>query len=208
MVPHGSDTFTPGAGDLRNRVRSRGAGNRATTWYDTGGVTTDVQTPERDVSTRSGVLSWLVLAGRLVLGGVWIAAGALKVTDLDASVRAVRAYRLLPDLAAQVLGAGLPIVEILLGVLLVIGLGVRVAGALSVLLMGAFVVGIASAWARGLQIDCGCFGSGGTLAAGESPTYGLELARDGALLVVAALVTWRPSGRFALDGRVGTGKED
>ncbi|MBW0103551.1 MauE/DoxX family redox-associated membrane protein [Pseudonocardia sp. KRD291] len=167
-------------------------------------MTTDVDTaPPR---TRAGALSLLVLAGRLVLGGVWIVAGALKVTDLDASVRAVRAYRLLPDVAAQVLGAGLPVVEIVLGVLLVVGLGVRVAGALSVLLMGAFVVGIASAWARGLQIDCGCFGSGGALAPGESPTYGLELARDGALLVVAVLVAWRPSGRLALDDRLGTPK--
>lgn len=168
-------------------------------------MSTDIDTAPPG-TTRAGVLGWLVLAGRLVLGGVWTVAGALKVTDLDASVRAVRAYRLLPDLAAQVLGAGLPVVEIVLGVLLVVGLGVRVAGALSVLLMGAFVVGIASAWARGLQIDCGCFGSGGALAPGESPTYGLELARDGALLAVAALLTWRPSGRFALDGRPGTAK--
>ncbi|RZT83509.1 methylamine utilization protein MauE [Pseudonocardia sediminis] len=169
-------------------------------------MTTDVDLPPR--AARTDVLSWLVLAGRLVLGGVWIVAGALKVTDLDASVRAVRAYRLLPDPAAQVLGAGLPVVEIVLGVLLVVGLGVRVAGVLSVLLMGAFVVGIASAWARGLQIDCGCFGSGGALAPGESPTYGLELARDGALLAVAVLLTWRPSGRFALDDRPVTRQGD
>ena len=152
---------------------------------DTSSVTI-LDTAPRGASARAEALSLLVLAGRLVLGGVWIVAGALKVTDLDASVRAVRAYRLLPDLAAQVLGAGLPVVEIVLGVLL--------------------VVGIASAWARGLQIDCGCFGSGGALAAGESPTYGLELARDGALLAVAVLLTWRPSGRFALDGRPGTAK--
>jgi uncharacterized membrane protein YphA (DoxX/SURF4 family) len=46
--------------------------------------------------------------GRLVLGGVWIVAGLSKVTDLGASVRAVRAYRLLPEVAAQVVGAGLP----------------------------------------------------------------------------------------------------
>lgn len=91
-----------------------------------------------DVGTRSRatvVLPWLVLALRLVLGGVWIVAGALKVTDPDASVRAVRAYRLLPETAAQLVGAGLPPVEIVLGALLVIGLGVRVAGVASALLM-------------------------------------------------------------------------
>ncbi|WP_219414600.1 MauE/DoxX family redox-associated membrane protein [Pseudonocardia nigra] len=148
------------------------------------------------------LLPWLTTLARLVLGGVWIVAGAAKVGDLDASVRAVRAYRLLPEPAVQVVGAALPMVEIALGVLLVVGLGVRVGAVLSALLMAAFVVGIASAWARGLRIDCGCFGSGGELAAGEDPAYGWELARDGALLLVAlALVRW-PRGPLALDTRL------
>ncbi len=69
-------------------------------------------------SAPGSTLDWLVLLGRLLVGGVWIAAGASKLGDLDASVRAVRAYQLLPELAAQVLGAALPPVEILLGVLL------------------------------------------------------------------------------------------
>jgi uncharacterized membrane protein YphA (DoxX/SURF4 family) len=149
-------------------------------------------------SPRASLLPWLGTAARLLLGAVWLAAGASKITDLDASVRAVRAYRLLPEIAAQVVGAGLPVVELLLGVLLVAGAGVRAAAAVSAVLMLAFVVGIASVWARGLRIDCGCFGSGGELAAGQDPAYGLELARDAALLVVAVLLARWPAGRFAL----------
>ncbi len=199
MVPHGTDSFTSGPGDLRNRTAREPQRLRVRPLI----VNSDVGTRSR----ATVVLPWLVLALRLVLGGVWIVAGALKVTDPDASVRAVRAYRLLPETAAQLVGAGLPPVEIVLGVLLVIGLGVRVAGVASALLMAAFVVGIASAWARGLQIDCGCFGSGGALAVGQSPAYGTELARDGGLTVAAVLVALRPSGRLALDGRMGTVKE-
>ena len=149
-------------------------------------------------SRPASVLPWLTTAGRLLLGAVWLVAGASKITDLDASVRAVRAYRLLPETAAQVVGAGLPVVELLLGVLLVVGAGVRAAAAVSAVLMFAFVVGIASAWARGLRIDCGCFGSGGDLAAGQDPGYGLELARDAALTVIALLLVRWPAGRFAL----------
>lgn len=143
---------------------------------------------------------WLTTVGRLVLGGVWIAAGAAKITDLDASVRATRAYELLPEIAAQVVGAALPAVEILLGVLLIVGAGVRAVAVVSAVLMAGFVFGIASAWARGLQIDCGCFGSGGQLAAGESPTYGVELLRDGALLVLAVLLAVWPAGKWSVDG--------
>jgi uncharacterized membrane protein YphA (DoxX/SURF4 family) len=71
------------------------------------------------------------LTCRLALGVVWVVAGAAKVTALDDSVRAVRAYQLLPDLAAQIVGAGLPVVEILLGLLLLLGAGVRVSAVLS-----------------------------------------------------------------------------
>jgi uncharacterized membrane protein YphA (DoxX/SURF4 family) len=143
---------------------------------------------------------WLGTAARLVLGAVWLVAGASKITDLDASVRAVRAYRLLPETAAQVVGAGLPGVELLLGVLLVAGAGVRAAAVVSAVLMFAFVVGIASAWARGLRIDCGCFGSGGELAAGQDPAYGVELVRDAALTALALLLARFPAGRLAIAG--------
>jgi uncharacterized membrane protein YphA (DoxX/SURF4 family) len=143
---------------------------------------------------------WLATFVRLVLGAVWIAAGAAKISDLDASVRAVRAYELLPEAVAQVVGAGLPPVEVLLGLLLVAGAGVRASAIVSAALMTAFVVGIAAAWARGLRIDCGCFGSGGQLAAGEDPAYGWELARDVGLLSVAMLLARWPAGLFAIDG--------
>ena len=116
-------------------------------------------------------------------------------------MRAVRAYRLLPEYAAQLVGAALPPVEIALGVLLIAGIGVRAAAALSALLLAAFVVGIASAWARGLRIDCGCFGSGGELAEGAPPTYGWELVRDIGLLVLASVLAWRPTSHRALENR-------
>lgn len=144
-------------------------------------------------------LPWIATAARLVLGVVWIVAGSLKLTDPSASVRAVRAYRLLPDTAAQLIGAGLPLVEVVLGVLLIIGLGTRACAVISTLLMSAFVVGIASAWARGLQIDCGCFGSGGQLGPGQRPTYGWELLRDIGLVLLAVLLVWRPQSRWAAD---------
>jgi iron complex transport system permease protein len=103
-------------------------------------------------------------------------------------VRAVRAYRILPEFAAQLAGAGLPAIEVLLGVLLLVGAGVRVCATVSAMLLAVYIVGIASAWVRGLRIDCGCFGGGGDLAAGVAPSYGWELVRDAALLLLAVLL--------------------
>jgi uncharacterized membrane protein YphA (DoxX/SURF4 family) len=138
---------------------------------------------------------------RLVLGGVILVAGALKVTNLGQSALAVRAYQLLPyDLAGYV-GYALPIIEIVIGLLLVLGLFTRISALLGALLMLAFVIGIASAWARGLSIDCGCFGGGGTIGA-EQTAYPLELSRDVALLLAGAWLVRRPHTAYALDDRI------
>ena len=61
-----------------------------------------------------------------------------------------------------------------------------------------FMFSIASAWARGLQIDCGCFGGGGPAHA-DAAKYVSELARDFGLLVLAAWLVWRPASRLALN---------
>lgn len=142
---------------------------------------------------------WLPLVARVVLGGVWLWAGGAKVTDLAASVRAVRAYQLLPDGVATVVGAGLPWLEIVLGLLLVAGVAVRFGSLFAAALLVVFLIGIISAAARDLRIDCGCFGSGGELDAGQNTAYTLEILRDSALLVIAlALARW-PRGRVAVD---------
>jgi uncharacterized membrane protein YphA (DoxX/SURF4 family) len=140
---------------------------------------------------------WAAFAGRLVLGGVWIIAGALKLPDPAASVRAVRAYQLLPETIVPAVGYGLPVLEVVIGILLVLGIAVRFAALASAVLLTLFVIGVASAWARGLTIDCGCFGGGGTVAADQT-RYGTEIARDVALFAIAAaLVRW-PASRLAL----------
>src|SRR6185436_5733714 len=108
------------------------------------------------LSIMRGVWPWLATVARLVLGTVWVVAGASKIGDLAASGRAVNAYRLLPYDGATFLGAVLPFLEIALGALLILGLATRLSAVVSAVLLAAFIIGIASAWIRGLRIDCGC----------------------------------------------------
>ena len=142
---------------------------------------------------------WFGLVARLVTGGVWIVAGALKLPDPYESVRAVRAYALLPEAVVPTVGMLLPIVEIVLGVVLVLGLLTRGAGVLSAVLLALFVVGIVSVWARGIEIDCGCFGGGAGPAENARAKYPWELARDVGLLLLSAYLVLVPRTRFALD---------
>jgi uncharacterized membrane protein YphA (DoxX/SURF4 family) len=142
---------------------------------------------------------------RVVLGVVLVVAGALKVTNPAESALAVRAFQLLPyDLAGYV-GYGLPMLEIIVGLLLVAGLFTRVAAAVAAGLMVAFLVGIISAWVRGLSIDCGCFGGGGTIGAAQTQ-YPLEVARDVVLCAAGGWLVVRPRTAYAVDGHLTSGK--
>jgi len=143
------------------------------------------------------------LAARLILGGVLLAAGALKVGNLGESVNAVRGYQLLPWSLTVPVGYALPIIEIVVGLLLVLGLFTRWAALVGSLMMFAFIIGIASAWARGIAIDCGCFGGGGAIALEEAlAAYPWEIARDVGLLLCGAWLVWRPQTALALHDRI------
>jgi uncharacterized membrane protein YphA (DoxX/SURF4 family) len=144
------------------------------------------------------VKEWLGLLARLVTGGVWIAAGVVKLPDPAQSVAAVRAYQLLPSWLVSPVGQLLPVIEIVVGAMLILGLLTRGAAVISAILFAAFIIGIASAWARGITIDCGCFGGGGYDPDATSK-YPWEIARDAALLLASLFVAWLPSTRLALD---------
>ncbi|MGY1744059.1 MauE/DoxX family redox-associated membrane protein [Blastococcus sp. SYSU D00695] len=148
---------------------------------------------------RAAAWPWVATAARLLLGGVFVVAGVLKLPDPAAAERAVRAYRLLPEGLVDPVAFGLPVVEIAVGLALLAGVAVRAAAVASAVLLVVFVAAVASAWARGLQIDCGCFGDGGQVAAADT-AYPAELARDGALLLVALALARRPRSRLALGG--------
>jgi len=144
------------------------------------------------------VKEWLGLVVRLVVGGVWIAAAAVKLPDPAQSVAAVRAYELLPSSVVPTVGQLLPVVEVVVGLTLVLGLLTRGSAVVSALLYAAFIVGIASVWARGITIDCGCFGGGG-FDPDATSKYPWEIARDVAILVGSLFLVWLPATRLSLD---------
>jgi uncharacterized membrane protein YphA (DoxX/SURF4 family) len=147
-------------------------------------------------------MQWLGALARLVLGAVWVAAGALKLPDPTESVRAVRNYRILPESVVPLVGHALPVVEVLIGVCLLLGLLVRANAVLSGVLLLAFIAGIASAWARGLSIECGCFGGGGGTLEDYASDYPWEIARDVGLLLASGWLVVRPRTPWALDNRL------
>lgn len=150
----------------------------------------------------AAVQPWVSTAARLVLAGVLGYAGLSKVAEPASSVQAVAAYELFGDEINTLIGFSLPFLELALAALLLAGLATRYAGAASGALMLVFIAGIVSAWARGLSIDCGCFGDGGPVAPGEED-YLTPLLRDvGFLLPAGILMAW-PRSVLSLDRLIG-----
>ena len=153
----------------------------------------------RPCSGRRARSAWVGLLARLVVGGVWIWAGLLKLPHPEASVTAVRAYQLLlarrwPRASAACCRCS----RSSSGRAWCVGLLARARGVVSALLQLAFIIGIASVWSRGISINCGCFGDGGPDPDAFSK-YPWEIARDTGLLLLSLLVVWLRRTPLALD---------
>ncbi len=128
---------------------------------------------------------FLNIALRLILGGVFVFAGALKIYEPAKFALDIANYRLVPHILINLFAITLPWVEVLAGLLLIAGVWLR-ASALIVLAMTImFFLAISSALARGLDIECGCFGTVGGRKIGLT-----SLAFDTGLLCMAAWLTW------------------
>lgn len=139
---------------------------------------------------KRGVLSLLThptvaLAARLLLGSIFIAASLDKVIHPEPFARAVYNYRLLPDVAVNVVALWLPWLELMGGALLVVGVWLR--GSILVLtgLLVAFLGALGFNLARGLDVACGCFS-----IRSKDPVTVLTLLRDSLFLIVALYLFW------------------
>ncbi len=141
---------------------------------------------------------WVSLAVRLAMAIILIAAAIPKALDLDQSVYAVRAYRLVPDALEPLVGVGLPFLEFALAAVLLAGIFTRLSSIVWLLMMAGFVFGVAWAWAKGYNIDCGCFGGGGDVV-GRQVNYPAHMAERAGFIALGLWLTIFPKTPFSLD---------
>jgi uncharacterized membrane protein YphA (DoxX/SURF4 family) len=121
---------------------------------------------------------------------LFVYAGLVKAGDVTAFARDVANYKILPYSWNYLVAATLPYIEFLAGLLLVANRRVRPAALVTGGLTVIFMLFLASVVARGLDIDCGCFRSGGHTSAAQA------LWRDAGILLLC-IVTYRLRGRSA-----------
>ncbi|MCW2497113.1 MauE/DoxX family redox-associated membrane protein [Jatrophihabitans sp.] len=132
---------------------------------------------------------WLGSVIRVFLGAVWLWASLAKLHNPRGFVQTVRAYDATPEWLSKAIGYGLPVLEFALAILLILGVAVRLAASTSAVLFVVFLIGLIQASARGIKLECGCFGGGGTTDG--STSYFLDVLRDIGLLAMAIyLIVW------------------
>src|SRR5512143_2444957 len=142
---------------------------------------------------------WISLLVRIAAGVIMVWAGVAKLLDVHASVRAVRAYRLLPEAVVPLVGNVLPFIEVGLGVLLIAGVMTRTMAVIYLALLVVYVGGAIWAWAHGLQIDCGCFGGDGTLATGTTTNYAAHFIERAEFMALGLWLVFFPKSALSLD---------
>jgi putative oxidoreductase len=98
------------------------------------------------------------ILGRVLVALVFAFAAVPKLADPAAFAADIDNYRLVPDALIGPLAIGLPILELLVAAALLTGIHAGGASILALGLLGVFVVGMSQAIARGIDLDCGCFG--------------------------------------------------
>ena len=95
----------------------------------------------------------------MVLGFVFIYAAVTKISDPNGFSQAIYNYKLLPLFLVNILAIILPWVELSAGFLLVFGVSVKENSAIISGLLIIFILAVLISFFRGLDIECGCFGT-------------------------------------------------
>jgi uncharacterized membrane protein YphA (DoxX/SURF4 family) len=139
----------------------------------------------------------LLIAGRIVLGGIFIAAGFVKLrpvvhgmawspasvkTSLAMFAMQVDSYQMLSSSSANLVAHTLPFAELALGLWIVCGVWLVLPSLITTLMLGGFLTAMIRAYALGLEINCGCFGPGEKVGP-------LSFVRDGSFFALSLAVT-------------------
>jgi putative oxidoreductase len=140
-------------------------------------------------------VNYVVLAARLLIGGMFVYASIYKLFDPVSFAVSIRNYMIIPASLSNIVALTLPWIEIVAGGFLILGVLVRPSALLTTGMLGVFLGAIIYAFSIGLDIDCGCFSS----AATSGGRIGLiHIARDASLFLISLFILVLDSGNFRI----------
>ncbi|CQD05664.1 MULTISPECIES: MauE/DoxX family redox-associated membrane protein [Corynebacterium] len=134
---------------------------------------------------------------RFYMAYIWIKAGVAKLGEPLSVMQSIKAYEIFTlewsGYLANIIGP----LEIIGGVLLLLGLFLKTSAKVGTIVLALFMIGIGQAWLRGLGIDCGCFEANPEQDA-QVMNYMMTLLRDTFYIFLMAWTMVRPFKKFAL----------
>jgi uncharacterized membrane protein YphA (DoxX/SURF4 family) len=134
----------------------------------------------------------LVRVAQFGIAVVFLAAALGKIGDAGAFARQIHHFRLLPFGLENTLAITLPWIELVAALALLLRFRPRAGAVITAGLMGLFVFVVAAAVARGLDIECGCFGTSDASRVGTA-----KLIENVGLLALALIASLEPAARQA-----------
>ena len=132
---------------------------------------------------------------RFALGIIFVYAAWTKLSQpWELFAMSIDSYQLLPLKWVELVARTLPWFEAVVGVLLIAGVFLRSASVATALLLGMFFTLMVRAYAKGMQINCGCFGTG-------DPISWKTLLRDGSMLAAALVLAGMSFWKKRADSR-------
>jgi putative oxidoreductase len=130
-----------------------------------------------------------VRAAQIVIGVLFTVASLSKIGDLTAFAAQVHNFRLAPVWSENLIAMTLPWVEVVAALSLILGVRPRAGALVVTVLVAVFTVGVALAMARGLDFECGCFGTADRTRVGV-----VKLVENLVMVGIAAAALRRPLG--------------
>ena len=130
----------------------------------------------------------VVLLGQLAIAIVLLVAALAKIGDAGSFARQIGRFRLVPFGFENLVAITLPWIELVAALAILSRVQPRAGAVVAAALMGFFWIAVAAAMARGLDIECGCFGTGDATRVGL-----VKLVENTGLLALAVIATWRPT---------------
>ena len=146
---------------------------------------------------KAFILDCVSAFARFYMAYIWISAGISKLDQHATVAMTIRNYDIFTGEWSNFLAHLIGPLEIMGGVLLLLGLFLKKSNTVAIIVLTLFVIGISQAWIRGLEIDCGCFETDPNATDGPM-NYLKTILRDVFYIALSAWTIFRPFKKFAI----------
>jgi len=139
----------------------------------------------------------LLLIFRLVVGFIFLSFGASKIGIADQFAADIAKYAIMPEFSLNIIAMVLPWLEIVVGILLILGVRLRASAIFSILLLLTFIAFVGFAMMMGFDINCGCSST-------NPQKVGIpKLLENSGLMILSGVIFLFPNQKFTLEEFVG-----